>query len=150
MQSSILALRALGAVVLRRILRPALILIVLVLTLCFAATLVLASLVSLWWLLLLIIFVPVSFVVGIVFLLLWQATNRLIPRALSRQEHRQLWAFCTKILVVAERAKLPYPVLVVLIGKDILRRRESVFLEEVIGDSKSLTTEFGEIRKMFT
>ncbi len=149
MQSSILALRALGAVVLRRILRPAMIVIVLVLTLCFAATLLLASLVSLWWLLLLVILVPASFVVGIVFLLLWQATNRLIPRALSRQEHRQLWAFCTKVLSVAERAKLPYPVLVVLIGKDILRRRESVFLEEVIGDSKSLTTEFGEIRKMF-
>lgn len=149
MQSSILALRALGAVVLRRILRPAMIVIILVLTLCFAATLLLASLVSLWWLLLLVVLVPASFVVGVIFLLLWQATNRLIPRALSRQEHRQLWAFCTKVLDVAERAKLPYPVLVVLIGKDILRRRESVFLEEVIGDSKSLTAEFGEIRKMF-
>ncbi len=148
MQRSIYALRALGAVVLRDILRPILYVLIAFFSVAYLLTLVLSSLVSLWWLLTLIVLVPASFLSGVLFLLLWQATSRLIPRSLSRKEQRKVREFCRKIIRIVERAKLPYPVLVMLIGKDILRGRESTFLEEIIGDSRALTREFNEIREM--
>lgn len=100
-----------------------------------------------WWLVLLALLLPLALAVSVIGGILWLATGRLAPRKMSRNEQKQLTAFSDKILGVVERVKVPYPVLIVLTAKDVLRGKESTFLKNIIEDSKSLKTDFAELQK---
>jgi hypothetical protein len=148
-RSSLSALRALSALLLYRILHPVLFLVIIIMVACYVLTVLLALSFSAWWWLLLILFVPITLVLAVLGFVLWFLIQQLLPRRLSSAERKYLNTFTEKLFGIAERARLPYPVLIVLIGKDVIRGRESRFLSRLIGDSKALTRELGEIQAMF-
>lgn len=101
-----------------------------------------------WWLLLGGV-IPLTIIALIVTGGLWYVSGKLLPRRLSGEERRAIAAFGSKLFGVVERGKTPYPLLIVLIGKDVLRKRESGFVRDVISDSRSLKSDFDRIRALF-
>ena len=103
-----------------------------------------------WWWMLLIpigVLVVVTIAVGA---WLWVLTDKLLPRPLARQESRQVKDFTDKLFGLVEQTSLSYPVLAVLIGKDVLHGHESTLLRDAVDDSSSLKTDFASIKEMFS
>lgn len=146
---SVRALRALSALVLHRMLKPALFMIVIILSAFYVLTILLTLSFSAWWLLILILLLPLTLVLLILGYVMWFLLQKLLPRKLSTTERNRLDAFIEKISDIADRIKLPYPVMILLVVKDVIRGKESKFIRGIIGDSKELTAEFGEIQELF-
>lgn len=142
-------LRALSALFFLRVLHPALIMTGIALIALYTLTVLLALSFSNWWLLTLFILIPMTIVALIAGYILWRLLHTLLPRKLSARERSKLNTFTDKLWGVAEQARLPYPVLLFLMAKDVLRGKESKFLRKIIGDSRDLMKEFGEIQKLF-
>ena len=149
MNSTVAALRAISAVFLRRILRFVFIVVGLVLVLLYGTVTYFAIEYSLWALLILAILLPITLVVLVLSLLLWSVTSQIVPRQLTKQEGKQILEFTDKISGVIERGKTPYPIAAILIIKDVIRKRDSKFLQNLITDSKSLRGDFSAIKKLF-
>lgn len=147
MGSHALAIRAITAVFVRRILKWILVVGIGIIVISFVLTAYLASVFSVWWWLLLIVIWPPTVIVLIIAGLMWLITSRLLPRKFNRQEQRRITNFTDKLFGVAETPRTPYPLLLVLVGKDIVRGRQSQFITETIQNSKSLRTEYEEIRQ---
>lgn len=148
--ASIRAIRALGALFLIRALRPIAILVVILLAAAYILVIMLSLSFGSWWLLSLLLLVPVTSALALVAFGLWYFTQRILPRKLTKQEREQLNGFTDKLFGVAEKTRTPYPIILVLIAKDVLRGRESSFLSSMIGDSRSLLKEFSSIQRMFS
>ena len=144
------ALRAVSALVLARALRPVAIMVAILLFAGYALMIMLSLSFSSWWLLLLVLLIPITLVVLVVGLLLRFITQQILPRELTRDEHGRLQGFADKIFGIAEKTKTPYPVILFLIAKDVVRGRESSFIKGLIGDSRSLMKEFSEIQRWFS
>lgn len=150
MNSTVAALRAISSIFLRRILRFVFIVIGIVLILLYGVVTYSAIEYSLWALLILVILLPLTLIILTISLGLWYITGKLLPRQLNKTERRQVLDFTDKISSVIERGRTPYPIAVLLVVKDIIRRRDSKFLNELIADSKSLRGEFSKIKKLFS
>lgn len=148
-RSSLRTLRAISTLFLFRILKPVVFMTVIVLSAAYVLIILLSVAFSAWWLLLLIILLPLTLLVVIGGLLLNFLLQRLVPRKLSTKEKGRINTFLDKLERVAENARLPYPVLVFLVAKDVIRKRESKFLAEMIGDTKGMMAELGEIERLF-
>jgi len=98
--------------------------------------------VSGWWALLLGPVIVVGLITAAFAGVLWFAAQRLAPRKLSTDERKEITAFSDKILSVAERVKTPLPVLATMTAKDILLRRDSNTVRELINESTSLKADF--------
>lgn len=148
-RSSLKTLRAVSALFLLKLLQP----IVFLAGIILGAAYVLMTLLSLsfseWWLLALIILIPLTIVLLGGYLLLRFLIQKLLPRKLSPGERTKINDFLDTLLSTAERAKLPYPVLVFLVAKDVIRGKESKFLGKMVGDTRDLMTELGEIERLF-
>ena len=141
--------RALGALFLLRILQPTLVLTVIGLVALYVLAILLALTFSSWWLLTLVVLVPLTICLLVCGYVLWHLLHKLLPRKLSPQERTKLHSFTNTLWGIAEQVRLPYPVLLFLVAKDVLRGRESGFLKKMIGDSRDLMREFGEIQDLF-
>ena len=141
-------MRVLGALLLKRLLKPVLIIVAIIGTALYVITALLALSFSSWWWLLLIILVPITIFLILLGSLVWFILGKLSPRKLSKHENEKLNGFIDTLFSLAERSKTPYPVLLFLIAKDVIRGKESSFLRDLIGDSKKVTSEFEEIRKL--
>lgn len=148
-RASLHALRALSALFMYKILHPVLFMTVIVMAALYVLTILLALTFSSWWLLILAILIPLTIIFAVVGFILRFLLQKLLPRKLSPHERKQINDFTGKLFGIAERARLPYPVLLFLVGKDVLRGKESRFLSEMIGDSKGLMKEFEEIQRLF-
>lgn len=148
-QASINALRAISALSLRRLLQPAAVMFAVLLGAGYVLTILLVIVFSPWWLLLLLVLLPWTLVGLAVVIAIRTVLKRLMPRRLSREEHLRLKQFVQDLVGVADRSRTPYPVMLFLIAKDVIRGRESEFLRSLIGDSKNLFHDFGAIQKMF-
>lgn len=146
---SVGALRALSALFLLRALRPVSVIAAVLLVAAYALTIMLSLSFSGWWLLLLIGLVPVTVVVAVISVVLFFLLRRLLPRKLSSPERVRLHAFTDKLFSIAEKTRTPYPILLFLVAKDVLRGRESSFLTGMIGDSRTLVREFSDIQALF-
>lgn len=144
------ALRALSALFLYRALQPVLIMSVILLAAAFVTMILLALSFSNWWWLLLILLLPLTLVFVILCYLMWSMIQKLMPRKLTPNEREQLQNFIGKLFGIADRGSLPYPVLLFLVGKDVIRGRESRFINTLIGNSKALTHEFSDIQELFS
>lgn len=142
-------MRVLSALLLKRLLRPVLIILVITGVALYVLTAFLALSFSAWWWLLLLIFIPVTVFLGLLVYLLWFLFGKLLPRKLSKPEQQKLNGFIETLFSLAERSKTPYPILLFLIAKDVIRGKESSFLRDLIGDSKKVTQEFEQIRTLF-
>ena len=148
-RASIGALRALSALFFFKILHPTLVMIAVILIALYTSTILLALTFSNWWLLALVVLVPLTVIILIVGYILWYLLHKLLPRKLSSDERAKLHKFTDKLWSVAEQVRLPYPVLLFLVAKDVLRGKESKFLRKIIGDSRDLMREFDDIQDLF-
>lgn len=149
LRRSMSALRALSALFLHRALQPVLVMSVILLVAAFVTMILLALSFSGWWWLLLIVLLPLTFIFVVLCYLMWFTIQRLMPRRLTHEEQAQLHDFIEKLFGIADRSSLPYPVILFLVGKDVIRGRECDFLNTLIGDSKTLTQEFSDIQDLF-
>ena len=150
MNSTILALRAVTGVYFRRLLIIATSIAVVVLAILYIAINYLAMNLSPWWWLFMIVLVPVTVLAIIVGSGLWFASRRLLPRRMNRHERQMVMTFGSKLFGVIERGRLPYPLLLGLVAKDVLRGRESSLVRDTISDSRSLKDDFRVIQKFFS
>lgn len=148
-RASLGALRALSALFFFKILHPVLIMTIIILAALYTLTILLTLTFSPWWLLSLILLIPLTSVVLIGGYILWYLLHKLLPRKLAAHERSKLNRFTEKLWTVSEKARLPYPVLLFLVAKDVLRGKESEFLRKIIGDSRELMRELTEIQKLF-
>jgi predicted membrane protein len=148
MGSNTAAVRAITAVFFQRILKWVISIALTLLVISFLLTAYLAVTFSVYWWLLLIVIWPFCIIVLLVAAGLWIATSRLQSRHFTKNERRQIRAFTDKIFGITENAQMPYPLLLFMVGKDIIRGRRSSFIENTIRDSGSLKGDFEEIRRM--
>lgn len=103
-----------------------------------------------WWWLFAVPFTLLVIVLSAIFGLLYVVARRLEPRHLEHQERRQIKAFTKKLLRISENSRTPYPLILLLIAKDVIRGRESRFLRDLIDDSQSLLGDFRAIQQLFS
>lgn len=147
MNSTVSALRAITAVTMRRILVPVMWVVGLFVLLVYLCVIYLTTQIDPWWALLFILLVPASVIVLLISAGLWIVSGKLLPSGYSRSHKKEIVAFTDKIMRLFENSKTPYPIHLFLIGKDVLRGKESKHVREVIDDSKSLRRDFEELRK---
>lgn len=143
------AVRAITAVFFQRFLRIGFWLLGTSFVIFFAITTLLAMQLSDWWWLLLIILIPVYVVLTVVGLVFWILSNRVLPRHLSKQERADISRFSGTLAGLIETARTPYPLVLFLIAKDIIRGKKSRFLEENVLSSKSIKTDYQAILRLF-
>lgn len=109
----------------------------------------LAVMYSTWWLLFLIILIPLVLLALVIGAILWAIARRMAPRALSPEERRCITTFTDKLKRIAEARATPLPIIVILIAKDVVRGKKSDYLENMINDSTTLKQDFMEITALF-
>jgi hypothetical protein len=149
MNSTILALRAITAVTLRRLLLPFIIIAACILVVLYALVIGLMSVDSTWWALLLIPLIPTTLLVSLIGAGLWIASGKLLPGHITKTQRKGVVAFTDKLARLIENGKTPYPIHLFLIGKDVIRGKGSRHLRSLIDDSSSLKDDFNTIRRMF-
>lgn len=149
LSASLNAMRAISVVTVQRLVKPILLMTVIVFVALYCLMIFLALSFSGWWWLLLLLLLPLTLIALAIGFLTLFLLKTLLPRRLSQEEQIKLDGFAEKLLGVLERSRFSYPVIVFLIAKDIIRKKESSFLRDMIGDSKDLTREYGQICRMF-
>ncbi len=139
------AIRVITAVYFKRLLLYGLGFLAIFTVVIISLTTLLATQISVWWWLLLIIFLPPIIILSIIAAVLWILSSRLLPRKLSRRETIRVRHFTATLFGLMETAHTPYPLLLVIIGKDILQGRPNAFLKETIMNSRTLKTDYNEI-----
>jgi ABC-type multidrug transport system fused ATPase/permease subunit len=147
--TSFQALRAISALVLKRMAKPVIILGSIVLIACILITAFLALSFSNWWWLLLLLFLPLAILFSLIVYVLSFFVQQLLPRKLSKDEEKKLHQFTEKIFGLVENTRTPYPILLMLVGKDVIRGRESTFISGVIDNTKSAKNDFDDIKRLF-
>lgn len=109
----------------------------------------LSILYSSWWLLGLIIIVPLGLIVLAAGLLIWFIAKRLEPRRLKKSDREQIENFTDKIIRIVEVRATPLPIIVFLIAKDVIRGKKSSYVEGILDDSTSLKRDFTGIVGLF-
>lgn len=102
-----------------------------------------------WWGLLLVPLVLFGAIAGLLTAVLWFATQQLAPRKLSGSERKEIKAFSDKVMGMAERVKTPLPILATMTAKDILLRRDSNTVRELIDESTSLKADFQTLLRKY-
>ncbi len=149
MKPTIQAFRALTAVIFQHMFIPIAWVVGAVFGLLYLLTIYLGGWVHpLWWLLL-IVLMPLTLVVTAVGAAAWYLSTRLIPRPLTPAERSEIGEAADKIVRVAEVRATPVPLLFILIAKDIVRGKNSSYIESVVNDTTSLKSTFMNIRAMF-
>lgn len=148
-RASLDVLRALSALFLLRLLRPALFMITVLMVAGYTLTIMLTLSFSGWWLLLLLVLIPLTLIFLVLGTVLWFLLQRILPRKLSSLERSQLSDFTEQLFAIAEKTRTPYPILLFLIAKDVVRGRESSFLRGLIGDSRTLMKDFETVQRLF-
>ena len=120
-----------------------------ILALLLAITAVLAVQISGWWWLLLIIFLPVYGLAIGIGLGLYALSNRVLPRKLTKDERSTVSSFTSNISGLIETAKTPYPIVIFLVAKDVIRGKRSRFLDENVLSSQSIKKDYAKIQRLF-
>ncbi|MEO5690754.1 MAG: hypothetical protein ABIQ64_01055 [Candidatus Saccharimonadales bacterium] len=149
MSAHISAARAVTAIFFQRLLKFVLLVASGIMAVLIALTAVLAVQLSNWWWLLLVIIVPIYLIAIGLGIGLYALSNRLMPRKLTSDERTRITDFTSKVSGLVETAKTPYPLVAVLVAKDVLRGKRSRFLEENVLSSRSIKSDFQDIQELF-
>lgn len=149
MKPSILAARAITGITFQRVFKPALVVVTLVLAAIYVLLIILSIKVSAWWLIFLIVLVPITLVAGVIALILWKLAAIIIPRKMDKAEKKHINNFVNSLLGVWDVKSTPLPIVAFLIAKDLLRRRKSAYIDNIINNSKSLRGDFMKIVGLF-
>ncbi len=149
MNSTIRAVRALTAWQFRRILTVLIGMVVGILTLLWLAVILAAYFWTAWWLIFLVLLVPVTLVAVALGLGGWWLSGRVLPRHLSKAEKQHIDEFNDKLFGLVEEARTPLPMLGVLFAFDVLRGKGSRRIKAAVENSSTLKGDFEQIRRMF-
>lgn len=101
------------------------------------------------WGMFFLLLVPLTVVSFIIYGLMLRLGKELIPRPLSKTEQKKVGELGDKVFQLTESVKTPWPYHLVIIGKDVLRGKESMYIKEVIANTGSLKDDFLNIRQLF-
>lgn len=149
MNSTIRAVRALTAWQFRRIFRVLIGAIVGVLMVLWLAMILAAWYWTAWWLIFMILLLPVSLVVLALGIGGWWLSGKVLPRHLSRDEKQHIDHFNDKLFGLVEEARTPVPILGILFAFDVMRGRGNSRIQAAVENSASLKGDFEQIRRMF-
>ncbi len=102
-----------------------------------------------WWWIFLVILVPITLVATALSAILWFASSRLLPRRLDRTEKKFVYRFGQKLVAVIGQERLPYPIMMVFIVRSIVKGKGSELFKKALDDTPSLRQDFQRIRRMF-
>ncbi len=149
MKPRISAIRTIAAITFRQIFFPIVVIAGLVAVILTIVIVIAAHYLSPWWLVFLL---PLGLAVifgGVVGLALWSISSLLVPKTMTKTETVTVKAFVGKLLGLAEVRSTPLPLVAFYIGKDVVRRRKSAYLTEIIQSSSTLRGDFERIVDMF-
>lgn len=72
-----------------------------------------------------------------------------VPRKLSSSEKQAITDMGDKVFSVAEAAGTPWIINMFLIGKDVIRGRESRHIRHIISNTSTLKDDFLQVRRFF-
>lgn len=101
------------------------------------------------WGLFFLVLVPLSVVSVIIYSLMLRLGKELLPRPLTKHEKLKVTRLGDRIFQTTETATTAWPYHLLLIGKDVLRGKESGYIKDVISNTTSLRDEFLNIRQLF-
>lgn len=106
--------------------------------------------VSSWWAIMFVPLVVLGIIAVVIATALSFAAQQLAPRKLSGSERKEIKAFSDKVMGMAERVKTPLPILAAGAAKDIIFKRDSNVVRELINDSTSLKTDFQALLQKYS
>jgi drug/metabolite transporter (DMT)-like permease len=106
--------------------------------------------VSTWWAIMFVPLVVLGIGVVVFATALWFAAQQLAPRKLSGSERKEIQVFAEKVMGIAERVKAPLAVIAVGVARDVLLRRDSNLVRELIDDSITLKTDFQTLLRRYS
>jgi len=143
-------IRALTALVFRRLLVP----VVIFTTICLVMIIILIGILAIkfspWWLLAYLILAPFGIVFTGLGVFGWLISERLLPRRLNKNEKREVLQFVDKILHIAEARTLPLPLIGMIVTKDIVTRKKHGYIETLVSETTGLKGDFQRIVAIFT
>ncbi len=149
MSASIQAVRAITGVTFQRLLLIAAVIGGIVLVVLWALTITLATSVnSLFWLFLILI-VPVTLLALVLFFVLKALGRKVVPRHLTTAQRTAARGFSNKLLGLVDTLGTPPAFALLLIAKDVVRRRPSSYIEGAIANSSTLQRDFRELKELF-
>lgn len=143
------AIRALTSLTFRRIFIPIAIILACVAIALLVLNGFLGSQVSAWWFLLYLLLIPLIAIGLGLGTFAWFISGRLLPRQLSPSEQATLRQFSNKIIHLAEVRSTPLPILGMILAKDIMLRKKGGYIESLIGDSRTLHSDFQHVVNLF-
>lgn len=149
MKSHIYAARAISGVAFQRVFAPLAIVVLIIVIILYALLFLLASKVSLLWLIFLIVMLPATIAIVAIGLSLWKLSHMIMPRKLDKTERTQVNNFVESLINTNDLRTTPPPLLAIRIGKDLFRKQKSAYLDDVIGNSRTLKSDFDKIANLF-
>lgn len=140
-------LRALSKVVAKKAIFLYLILVSVILTLMFICIGLLTYFFSLWWLLLLIIYIPLVTISAIVYIAARLVAHGVYPTPLSREQTQHLQEFTDKILRLLETKGMGWWWFAMLCMRDLVWYRELRTLKNMLHDTTSLKNDFTHLEQ---
>ncbi len=101
------------------------------------------------WGLFFLALMPLTIVCLVVYGLMLKLGKELVPRPLTKVEIVRVTKIGDKLFQTADAAATPWFYHLILIGKDVLRGKESKYIKETIEENASLRDDFLKIRKLF-
>lgn len=140
-------IRAIGGEFLRRKWKGILMLFTLVSAAFVIGCLWLISMSVWWWLLAFPVFSAI--IIGILTLLIARFIIGMITPQLTQPQHTAVTDFVDKLERVAERAQTPPFWIAFKVIRDVIRPRDTTFIQEMTQDSTTLHTDYKELLKQF-
>lgn len=101
------------------------------------------------WSLFFIVLVPATIVVVFLYIMLTNLGHSIIPRRLNGQEKRIVGTIGSRLMEIKDTAQTPWFITLFLVGKDVVRGRESSYLRRIISSSSGVREDFLRVRKIF-
>lgn len=140
-------LRALSAVIARRVIRLFAIIVGAILAVTLFGVWVLAHFFSPWWWLLLIVYIPLFIASAFIYLIAMAIATSLYATPLSRDQRKHLLEFTDKITHLLETRGMNWWWFAALCMRDLLFYRELRTLKELLADAISLKADLTSLER---
>ena len=150
MKPTTAALRAITGVYFQRVLMMVMGLAVGMMALAYLLLSYLATALSPWWWIFLVVMVPLTLLVTAISAVLWFASSKLLPRPMDRTEKKFVYRFGQKLVAVVGQERVPYPIMLVFVVRGVLRGKGSELFRRALDDAPTLRQDFRRITRMFS
>jgi hypothetical protein len=148
MKPNIVVIRAITVEFARQFIQPFVWIVLGIIVFLLLITGVLAFTVSQWWWLLAIPIIAIGLIGATIWIIVRLIAKRISPQ-LNTQQKVAVRQFIDKLRFVVETARTPYPIIVLIVIKDLITRKENGIIQEMATQSKTLRPDFEELRKLF-